>query len=81
MLEWRRIPVEDHPLYSFLEQVVADHMTWDVKIVTRSIKLRELGALLNETISMLTRSWKMGKSWGSYQNSTTCPPSSSPQRT
>ncbi len=45
MLEWRRIPVEDHPLYSFLEQVVADHMTWDVKIVTRSIKLRELGAL------------------------------------
>jgi CBS domain-containing protein len=31
-------------LYSFLEQVVADHMTRDVKTVARSLKVRDLGA-------------------------------------
>ena len=31
-------------MYTFLEQIVADHMTRDVKTVTRSVKLRELGA-------------------------------------
>jgi CBS domain-containing protein len=35
-------------LYSFLEQVVADCMTRDVKTVTRGVTLRELGALFEE---------------------------------
>ena len=30
---------------SFIEQIVADHMTRDVKTVTRSLTLRELGDL------------------------------------
>jgi CBS domain-containing protein len=48
VVEWRPSLAKDYPLYSFLEQTVADHMTWDVKIVTRSIKLRELGALFEK---------------------------------
>jgi len=39
---------QDHALYSFLEQTVADHMTRDVKTVTRSVTLRELGALFEK---------------------------------
>jgi CBS domain-containing protein len=35
-------------LYLFLEQIVADHMTRDVKTVTRGISLRELGALFEK---------------------------------
>jgi CBS domain-containing protein len=31
-------------LYSFLEQVVANHMTREVKTVARSLKVRDLGA-------------------------------------
>jgi CBS domain-containing protein len=36
---------EEHDLYTFLEQIVADHMTHDVKAVTRGVSLRELGDL------------------------------------
>jgi CBS domain-containing protein len=32
-------------LYTFIEQIVADHMSCDVKTVTRSVSLRELGDL------------------------------------
>jgi CBS domain-containing protein len=42
------IPNEDHDLYSFLEQTVADHMTRDVKTVTRGVTLRELGDLFEQ---------------------------------
>jgi CBS-domain-containing membrane protein len=35
-------------LYSFLEQVVADYMTHDVKTVARSVTLRELGDLFEK---------------------------------
>jgi len=35
-------------LYTFLEQIVADHMTRDVKTVTRSVSLRELGDLFEK---------------------------------
>jgi CBS-domain-containing membrane protein len=35
-------------LYSFLEQVVADYMTRDVKTVARSVTLRELGDLFEK---------------------------------
>ena len=35
-------------MYSFLEQIVADCMTRDVKTVTRGVTLRELGALFEE---------------------------------
>ncbi len=35
-------------MYSFLEQTVADHMTRDVKTVTRSVTLRELGDLFEK---------------------------------
>jgi CBS-domain-containing membrane protein len=35
-------------LYSFLEQIVADCMTRDVKTVTRSVTLRELGDLFEK---------------------------------
>jgi CBS domain-containing protein len=38
-------PAEDDLLYSFLEQIVTDHMTREVKTVTRGVTLRELGAL------------------------------------
>jgi CBS domain-containing protein len=36
---------EDHALYSFLQQIVADYMTRDVRTVTRGVTLRELGDL------------------------------------
>jgi len=48
VLQWHGIPTEDSPLYSFLEQTVADHMTRDVKTVTRSVTLRELGDLFEK---------------------------------
>jgi CBS domain-containing protein len=35
-------------LYSFLEQIVADHMTRDVRTVTRGVTLRELGDLFEK---------------------------------
>ena len=35
-------------MYTFLEQIVADHMTRDVKTVTRSVSLRELGDLFEK---------------------------------
>ena len=35
-------------MYSFLEQVVADYMTRDVKTVARSVTLRELGDLFEK---------------------------------
>jgi CBS domain-containing protein len=35
-------------LYTFIEQIVADHMTRDVKTVTRSVSLRELGDRLEK---------------------------------
>ena len=35
-------------MHLFLEQIVADHMTRDVKSVTRGISLRELGALFEK---------------------------------
>jgi CBS-domain-containing membrane protein len=35
-------------LYTFIEQIVADHMTRDVKTVTRSVSLRELGDLFEK---------------------------------
>jgi CBS domain-containing protein len=37
--------IEDRVLDSFIEQVVADHMTGNVKTVTRGLTLRELGDL------------------------------------
>jgi CBS domain-containing protein len=42
------IPTEGHRLYTFIEQIVADHMTRDVKTVTRSVSLRELGDLFEK---------------------------------
>jgi CBS domain-containing protein len=39
------LSIEDHVLQSFIEQVVAGHMTRDVKTVTRGLTLRELGDL------------------------------------
>jgi CBS-domain-containing membrane protein len=35
-------------LYTFIEQIVADHMTRDAKTVTRSVSLRELGDLFEK---------------------------------
>lgn len=35
-------------MYSFLEQTVADHMTRDIKTVTRGLTLRELGDLFEQ---------------------------------
>jgi CBS domain-containing protein len=35
-------------LYTFIEQIVADHMTRDVKTLTRSVSLRELGDLFEK---------------------------------
>ena len=35
-------------MYSFLEQIVADYMTRDVKTVARSVTLRELGDLFEK---------------------------------
>src|SRR6266702_775201 len=40
-----RISIEDHALESFIEQVVANHMTQNVKTVARGLTLRELGEL------------------------------------
>jgi CBS-domain-containing membrane protein len=45
MIYWYAILNKDLGLYTFLEQVVADHMTRDVKTVTRGMTLRELGEL------------------------------------
>jgi CBS domain-containing protein len=39
---------EEHDLYTFLEQIVSDHMTHDVKAVTRGVSLRELGDLFDK---------------------------------
>jgi CBS domain-containing protein len=47
-LNSRSIPNEDHDVYTFLEQIVADHMTRDVKSVTRAVTLRELGDLFEQ---------------------------------
>ena len=41
-------PTEGQLLYTFIEQIVADHMTRDVKTVTRSVSLRELGDLFEK---------------------------------
>ena len=35
--------MKDHALYTFLEQIVADHMTRDATTVSRDLTLRELG--------------------------------------
>ena len=35
-------------MYTFIEQIVADHMTRDVKTVTRSVSLGELGDLFEK---------------------------------
>ena len=35
-------------MYTFLQQIVADHMTRDVKTVTRGVSLRELGDLFEK---------------------------------
>jgi CBS domain-containing protein len=39
------LSIEGHALESFIEQVVADYMTRNVKTVTRGLTLRELGDL------------------------------------
>ena len=39
------LPIEGHILDSFIEQVVADYMTRNVKTVTRGLTLRDLGDL------------------------------------
>jgi len=41
-------PNEEHDLYTFLEQIVTDHMTREVKTVTRGVSLRELGDLFEK---------------------------------
>jgi CBS-domain-containing membrane protein len=43
MVECVHPRIKDHALRSFLEQIVADHMTRDVNTVARSVTLRELG--------------------------------------
>jgi CBS domain-containing protein len=52
VFEWGRVPIRDHPgiifLYSFLDQIVADYMTRNVKTVARGVTLRELGALFEK---------------------------------
>jgi CBS domain-containing protein len=40
--------MEDHALYTFLEQVVADHMTREAKTVSRDVTLRELEDLFEK---------------------------------
>jgi CBS-domain-containing membrane protein len=40
--------MKDHALYTFLEQVVADHMTRNAKTVSCGITLQELGDLFEE---------------------------------
>ena len=39
---------KDHALYNFLEQIAADHMTRDVKTVSRDLTLRELEDLFEK---------------------------------
>ena len=41
-------PTEGQRLYTFIEQIVADHMTRDVKTVARSVSLGELGDLFEK---------------------------------
>jgi CBS-domain-containing membrane protein len=41
-------PTEGRRLYTFIEQIVAEHMTRDVKTVTRSVSLGELGDLFEK---------------------------------
>jgi CBS-domain-containing membrane protein len=41
-------PTEGQRLYTFIEQIVADHMTRDVKTVTRNVSLGELGDLFEK---------------------------------
>ena len=41
-------PTEGQHLYTFIEQIVAHHMTRDVKTITRSVSLRELGDLFEK---------------------------------
>jgi CBS-domain-containing membrane protein len=41
-------PTEGRRLYTFIEQIVADHMTRDVKTVTRNVSLGELGDLFEK---------------------------------
>jgi CBS domain-containing protein len=48
MLEWYPALAEDHVLDSFIDQIVADHMTRDVRTVTRGVTLRELGDLFEK---------------------------------
>jgi CBS domain-containing protein len=45
MFESHFIPNEDHNLHTFLEQIVADHMTREVTTVARHVSMRELGDL------------------------------------
>jgi CBS domain-containing protein len=40
--------MEDHALYTFLEQIVADHMTREAKTVSRAATLRELEDLFEK---------------------------------
>jgi CBS domain-containing protein len=40
--------MKDHSLYTFLEQAVADHMTRDVKTVSRNVTLLELEDLFEK---------------------------------
>ena len=42
------LSIEDRVLESFIEQVVADYMTRNVKTVTRGLTLRELGDLFEK---------------------------------
>jgi len=39
---------KDHALYTFLEQIAADHMTRDAKTVSRDLSLRELEDLFEK---------------------------------
>jgi CBS-domain-containing membrane protein len=48
MVEWRSTRVKDHALYTFLEQIAADHMTREAKTVSRDVTLRELEDLFEK---------------------------------
>jgi CBS domain-containing protein len=48
MVVWQPSSNEGSALYSFLEQIVADYMTRDVKTVARGVTLRELGDLFEK---------------------------------
>lgn len=43
-----QLQMKDHTLYTFLEQVVADHMIRDVKTVSRNVTLLELEDLFEK---------------------------------